>query len=641
MPRSFRISLAVFAVMLVIYSALRLGFFIANGAFFSELPDSDILLAFVRGLRFDIAGLLLLNSPLLFLYTLPGRPARWKWFRLMLFILFILFNVIGIGLNIADYALYPMVQRRLMFEPIVMLPDLLRMAPGTLAEYPGLTLLFLALTALLTWSMRLFFKRLERSLPLNSGWIRETSAFALLLALTVIGIRGGLQLKPIRQSNAFVSSSPALGYLALNSTYTVLRSLFQPMLPDYELMPEDEALGVIRSLLGQDGERFTDSAYAFLRERRCGDPERKLNVVVIIMESWSGSYCGAVGVTRTVTPVFDSLASKGLLFTDFLASGQRSIEAAPSILASLPGLYTVSLIGSQAETNHYRGLGSVLRENGYATSFHHGAATGSMGFDAFARIAGFERYFGKEDFRNPADSLFDHVWGLNDEPFFLDAVERISEMPKPSCSVLYTLSSHVPFEIPRHRKRLFEAYTDDDEFERSMRYSDFALGQFFRAAEQRPWFDSTVFVITGDHTMFGARNSAFATFNVPLLILAPGLGPGRDTRIGSHVDILPTLLDLLRLKAAHSSMGRSLLDEKRTPFAVLRAGPEFMIFADSLLLIHDLEHPKGLFAFRTDEKSTEDLRARLPLEAIRLEKMLFAYVQTVTRAIAKDRVWKN
>jgi phosphoglycerol transferase MdoB-like AlkP superfamily enzyme len=406
-------------------------------------------------------------------------------------------------------------------------------------------------------------------------------------------------------------------------------------------MSEEEALGVLQALLGQDGEKFTDSAYVFLRERRCVAPERKLNVVVIIMESWSGSYCGAVSGKKTVTPFFDSLASTGLLFTDFLASGQRSIEAAPSILASLPGLYTVSLIGSQAETNHYRGLGSILRENGYATSFHHGAATGSMGFDAFARIAGFERYFGKEDFRNPADSLFDHVWGLNDEPFFLDAVERISEMPKPSCSVLYTLSSHVPFEIPRHRKQLFEAHADDSEFERSMRYSDFALGQFFRAAELQPWFDSTVFVITGDHTMYGARNSAFATFNVPLLIIAPGLTPGRNTRIGSHVDILPTLLDILRLKTAHASMGSSLLYEGRTPFAVLRAGPEFMIFADSLLLIHDLEHPKGLYAFRRDEQSTNDLRSELPSDAARLERMLFAYVQTVTRAVAKDRVWKD
>lgn len=638
MTRPVRTSILLFLFLLLLYSGLRLGFYWSNLDFFEAVPGADIAEGFLHGVRFDIAALFLVNIPFLVLYLLPWQPSRYRWYRVTLFTLFCAVNLAGVLLNVADFAYFPTVQRRLLFEPYAMLPDLLRMLPGTVAAYPLTTLLFVVLAAVFVAAALRLVRFAHRRGGERRGLIREFLFLALAVVLAVIGIRGGLQLKPLRQSNAFFSSVPALGWLALNSTYTVARSYFQPALPTYAFMAEDEARGIVRGLLFDDREESIDTAFVFLRKRAAQEP-RRLNVVIIMMESWTASDIGSISGGPTRAPFFDSLATDGLLFTNFLANGQRSIEALPSILASLPGLYESSLIGSKAETNRFRGLGSILLEQGYTTSFHHGAATGSMGFDAFSRLSGFMRYFGREDHPAPADSLFDGVWGLNDEPFFLQARADISALKEPFCAALFSLSSHVPFEVPRHREAQVRGAEGETDFHRSMRYSDFALGQFFRAARAAPWFSRTVFLITGDHTMFGERNNLYAAFHVPLLIYAPGIVPaGRVERIASHVDVLPTVLDLLDLPAAHASMGRSALSP-RERVAVLRYGPTLCLFNDSLVYTSDLQDTQGLYAYRRDPERHADLSQRLPEQRARMKRQLEAYLQCVTRAISDDRVF--
>ncbi|MBL0174571.1 MAG: sulfatase-like hydrolase/transferase [Ignavibacteria bacterium] len=640
MTRPFRASLVFFVLLMGVYTLLRLGFYLSNLAFFDGVPASDIAAAFVHGLRFDASALLLINAPLLVLFLLPGDPSRWRWFRRALFALFCAVNILGIALNIADFEYYATIQRRLLYEPYTMMPDLARMAPSLLVKHTlpvllfavvsGLVVLLLARTARAVWS-RGAAKR---------GWLRESGFFVLAVLLLVLGIRGGVQLKPIRQANAFFTARASVGYLVLNSTYTVTRSLFQPMLPEYSFRPPETVRRELDEMLRREDERFLRPDYDFLRAAAPVDSARRLNVVVLIMESWTSVYSGCITGKRSATPFFDSLAADGLLFTNFIASGQRSIEAVPAILASVPALWPASLIGSQAELDRFRGLGDILREQGYATSFHHGAATGSMGFDAFSRLAGFQRYFGKEDYPDAADSLMDGVWGLNDEPFFLDAAEKIGALGQPFCSVLFSLSSHDPFELPRHRRPLFEGFAEDSEFEQSLRYSDFAVSQFFRAARRAPWFANTVFIITGDHTLFGARNSFHSSFHVPMLLYAPGIvAPGRDARMGSHCDILPTVLDLLRLRTSHASMGASLLRPGTPRYAVVRYGPQFGIFSDSLVLVHDLENTVGLYNPHRDPQFTRDLQHREPALAEDLRTKLLCYIQAATSAIRRDRIY--
>ena len=369
------------------------------------------------------------------------------------------------------------------------------------------------------------------------------------------------------------------------------------------------------------------------------------------MESWSWNHvgpradAGGAAPAPSKTPFFDTLAKDGVLFTNVLANGQRSIEAVPSVTASLPGVFPTPLIGSQVELARIRGLGSILAERGYATSFHHGAWLTSMGFDAFTRRAGFERYYSERDY--PAgDDARDGKWGVFDELFFLDAARRFDAAKGPFGAVVFSLSPHNPWVIPEDRKDRFSAQAGESDFDVALRYSDWSLSRFFEHARAQPWFARTVFLVTADHTRFAPPDDLRALFHVPLLVYAPGLvEPAVRDGIGSHADVLPTVLDLLRLPARHASMGRSLFDAEdpaRPRFAVVRHGPHAAIFSDRLAFVHDvLGKPVGLFDYREDPHFLRDLSAAHPDAARDLRDRLFAFLQSATSAVVRNRLWRD
>lgn len=642
MSKQFKISLAVFAYLLVWYGLLRLGFFLANRQFFIGTPSADIIKAFVHGPRFDIAALLLVNGALLLIYNIPGNPSRWRPLRILLLGLFWAANIAGLLLNLADYGYYPTIQRRMTFELFAIPGDILRMVPGLLAEYWLLFLLLTAMSALFIWSSLRLLRRADQRIIYRFHPGPEVFSLLLLLALAVLGIRGGLQSKPLKPAHAFFSNNWALGYLTLNSTYTVVRSSAQPVLPRIQVMAEAEAGARVEKMIRAGNEAIVDPRYPFLRVKSFTQPMRRMNVVVIVLESWMAGQVGAVSGNPGSTPFFDSLAGAGLLFINFLANAQRSIESAPAILASMPGLSNNTLISSQSETARFIGLGTVLRRRGYSAAFYHGAKTGSMGFDAFARMAGFPAYFGKEDYPGLCDSVQDGAWGLYDEYAFRDALRRMNGMREPFCMTFYAMQPHDPLKIPENRQALFAQFKDDTKYQRALRYADHCLKTFFDQAREQLWFGNTLFVLAGDHTTSPLRNDFRSIFHVPLLLYAPGLlGPGRDGRIASQVDILPTVMDLLRIPGTHASMGRSLLESAVTRFAVVGLYPNFALYGDTLVLMADLDHIGGLYDYRADPGYKINLKDARPALAREMHADLAAYVQEVSNAMVRDRICRS
>lgn len=639
-PKPLRISISGLVYLLAVYEFLRLGFLIANRQYFAGVPAGQVLWAFVYGLRFDISALLMLNGVILLLYNLPGFPGRYHWYSKTLLALFWLVNIPGFIVNLVDYGYFGFTQRRLMFELFAMPKETMDMTPSLIRGYWYLFLLLAVLTGLFIFASLKFFSRLDKKIVYKFNIFTESLSVILIVGMAVLGIRGGLQSKPIRQSHAFFSQHRAAGYLALNSTFTVLRSLSQPKLQEYQFMPREQAQGLVEGMLLNPNETMADREYPFLRQKQFPVPEKQLNVVIFIMESWSAAQIGALSEGHTATPFFDSLSRQGILFTNFMTNAQRSLEAVPAILTSLPAFYNNnSFINSQSEMDRVLGLGHILLKRGYTTSFHHGAKVGSMGFDAYARTAGFLKYFGKEDYPGLADSLQDGTWGVYDEEFFLDALSRMNGFKKPFASVIFSLSPHDPLKIPKYREALFAEVKDDDKFRRALRYSDHSLKVFFEQAGKEDWYGNTIFLITGDHPYHSMRNSFASIFQVPLLIYSPqGLAPSRNDGIASQVDILPTILDLLNCSTTHASMGSSLLSGKKGHYAVVRHGQEFAIFDDRLALISDLEKINGLYDYRKDGAFKNDLQTARPEEARKLFEHLRAYIQQASYAIARDRI---
>lgn len=637
----FKIILSLLIVLLITYSLLRLFFLIVNFNFYDDVTFSEILTAFLIGIRFDISSILMLNIPILVITFIPIKNFNQTKFRNIYLWSVYFTNILGIVLNIADFGYFPTIQRRMTFEPFTAVEDTLRMIPSLIISYFYLLVIFLLFAFI-------FFKVIKKIInkisSVEYSFSYKVFAFELIIIIifTTIGIRGGFQLKPIRQTNAFFNDNRSLGYLALNTTYTVLRSYFQYSLPDFHFYSNKDVKSEIKELIFSKDESLVDSNYFFMRIKNPkSNPERK-NIIIFIMESWSAQYIGAITGKKTCTPFFDSLANNGILFTNFFASGQRSIEAVPSILASIPAVFPTSFIGSRSETNKIRGLGSILKEYGYTTSFHHGALKGSMGFDGFVPSAGFDLYFGKEDFENFADSLFDGTWGIFDEPFFLDAAKKISRFNEPFCSVIFSLSSHDPFKIPSYKNTLFNKFDDEDKYQKAIRYSDYSLKVFFEYAKKQSWFDSTIFIFTADHTLYTARNDVFSSFNIPLLIYSPIIKYSKKVdKVGSHVDILPTILDLLSIKTIHSSMGASLLDNEKNGFAVTSFYPSYLFFSNNDLYVDDFDKKKQYFKdFRNtkpDENSYNENLTRIK----ELERKLKSYIQSVTKSVNNDLIYKS
>ena len=646
MTKYFKMTMVGGAGLMGIYALLRLAFLLVHREYFEGVPAGEIAMAFVHALRFDFAGLVLLNIPTMVLLNAPLPQIKPRWWKRITFAVFALSNTLGFLLNLADLGYYPNVQRRIIFEPFDQAEHLLVCFPGWCEEFPLLVFGGLAVLAFMVWVLARFARRLDRMFEETPGLWRTHIWAGILIVICGLGIRGGLQDGIMRPADAFsYSTHEVVGDLTLNSTYTVLLNGFLPSFPVMRTMPEAEATSIVRNLVKSEGDRFLDDEFIFLRETNAGKTPVKRNVVILIQESWTWANVGPdeKGVSRT--PHFDALAKEGALYTNFLATSQRSSEAVPAVITSVPAVFRRPLIGSRIELVRFRGLGSILREHGYQCSFHHGASPTIEGFRGFSKHAGFHRYYSRDDYDGdePEEERNDGKWGIFDHLFYVHGARTFDAQPGPFAGVMFGLSPHDPYRIPPSLVKHFEAEDaegNDTPYQRHLRYSDHSLGTFFDYARTRPWFDNTIFVITADHTRFAPPGSLYESFHVPLLVYAPGLvEPGRHDGLTSHVDILPTLIDLLELPTKHASMGLSVFDTGKSHRAVVKRSGRYCIFDDDFALQSDLHGNEMLFAYREDRKFEHDVAAKHPAVFARLSKELAAWLQGVSTAVVEDRMW--
>jgi phosphoglycerol transferase MdoB-like AlkP superfamily enzyme len=188
---------------------------------------------------------------------------------------------------------------------------------------------------------------------------------------------------------------------------------------------------------------------------------------------------------------------------------------------------------------------------------------------------------------------------------------------------------------------MFESYTGESDKEKTYRYSDFSLKQFFKKASSETWFNNTVFIITADHTLFTSRTGFNTSFHIPLLIYSPSLiAPGKSDKVASHIDILPTILDILNVPAIHSSMGFSVLDSTKNRYAFMKYGSYFGMISKDYVLLDDLENSSRIYNYYSDPLFKKDLSDRISEIKEEMKKKLYAYIQQVTISIGENKVYK-
>lgn len=592
MSHLLRLLLRRFSLLLAAYLLLRLGFYLANYGVFAEATAGQTALAFWHGFRFDLSALLLLNLPFVLLSFGPWYGRGWQ--RALRGV-YLTLNAPGLALNIIDSQYFKFIGRRTSDELFTITGDIERQAGQLVWHYWFLLLPFAVLFGLLWYyyPMPMAAPATPPGRPLRR-MARAMLEVTAVAACTVLGIRGGLQLKPLRPGHAFIQSPPTLGHVALNSTFTFIKSFGQKTLE--------------RPAYFTDARALTAALAAHYPAPR-PQPGPPSNVVILLVESFASEYNGVENPGRRgYTPFFDSLATVpgALLMREHYANGRRSIEALPAVLAGLPSLMESPFITSNFQTDELHGLGELLGRRGYSTSVFHGAQNGTMGFNVFSGKAGVQQYFGLEEYPGGAQSPdFDGHWGIYDEPYLQYFARQLGQQPQPFFSTVFTLTSHEPFPVPPQYKGRFAA--GELPIHASIGYTDYALRRFFQTASRQPWYPNTLFVLLADHTsqsLAPEYQNLLGEYKTPLLLFHPGrpLPPADAHRITQQADVPATVLDFLGFGADARQLlpfGYSVFDAQAPGRALFLAdGAHYLVHRDYVTEL-TADNQLRMFPYRT------------------------------------------
>ncbi len=577
-------------LMLMVLTLSRVSLFLFNSQLFSGFTTSEIIWSLFVGLRFDISVLLMLSPLFILVNTLPIPFRTHRVFQKIINIPTIIVLVLAISLNMSDAIYYRFTLKRMTFDIfsyLFSMETFWDVAPQFLVDFwYAFLMAFLLLVVLIVVFVKMSNKTMIRPWSFQN-YIGQTAIFLLSAAIIIIGMRGGLQLKPINIVDASLHAPARLSPIVLNTPFTIIKSVGQTGLElksDFSQQELEKIYQPVQSYPPLDSV-----------------PENIENVVVLILESFSSEHIGYLSHEESFTPFLDSLFEYSLVFPG-IANGKRSIEGIPAILSGLPTMSDESFLNSPYAGNQIEGLAHSLNKYGYQTAFFHGGKNGTMSFDAYASSAGFQSYYGKNEYPNEDD--YDGHWGIWDEKYLQYFAEELTEFNSPFLAALFTLSSHHPYQIPDEYQGRFPK--GKLEIQGAVAYSDFALQQFFNSAKTKAWYKNTLFIITADHTSEGAESAyqnSLGQFSIPIAFFAPGdtlLTQRSHRKLVQQTDVYPSIINYLGIQDSIIAFGTSIFNVTSKDFAVNYFNRNFQLMNNVYLLQMEERNPKSLFDYRND-----------------------------------------
>jgi phosphoglycerol transferase MdoB-like AlkP superfamily enzyme len=565
----------------LIWMGCRVGFYCYNLELIGPIGWAEVPALMKGALIFDSASIFYINAPFLLLSLIPFRFRQQAGYQRLLMWVFVIVNTAGLVINLADIFYYPFKLGRIASDDAHFLGNgnfgLLMW--GFLKEYWYGMLALIAVGFLLGFGFRKIGYRPTVIRNHVIYYLSQTALLALAAAFAVLMIRGGNLSKatfPVNLSDAGLYASPEKAGLILSNPFCVIRTSGDSFsYPEYFSETElDTLFSPVHTPADTSRMRLT------------GRP----NVMLIILESFGAAHIKALSDqfpadAQSFTPFLDSLIGEGYIFRNAYHNGSRSLDALPSLWASIP-TFKKQFLAMPQSVAPYHALPQCLGEMGYTTAFLHGAVRESMSFQAFGRTVGVERFWSQEDYEaEHGKDDFDGKWGIWDDRFFPFIAQKINTLPEPFFATMFSLSSHHPFILP--------AGYDDGRYpegelpiQHMIAYSDDALRRMFAQMAENDWFENTVFIITADHAS-GADNEKYRqvphNFAVPLLFYAPGglIPKGADTRPAGHIDLMPTLLGMLGYEKPYFAFGRDIFAADSLPRRTINYLGAFNTIADS------------------------------------------------------------
>ncbi len=618
-------------VAMVLFSVTRVLFYFYNAGYFPGITPQSFIRLMWGGLRFDLTAVLYVNLPVILLMVAPTMARFNRSYKQFTLWLFWLLNGVALGANVADTVYYRFTLRRTtaeVFRQFENETNLVQLMGRFLIDYWYAVLVWLVLVAVLVWWSR----RPETEGPQVKNRLvfygLGLLSLPLIAWLFIGGVRGGFRhsIRPIALSNAaaYVKQAAEVN-IVLNTPFAILRTLGKNKIERLRYFDED----VLSSFYSPEHHPANTLSM------------RRLNVVIIILESFSREFIGALNTQKPgytgYTPFLDSLIRHSLVFRHSFANGRKSIDALPAVLAGIPSM-EVPYVLTPFSNNPVRALGTLLDEQGYHTSFFHGAPNGSMGFDAFVNLAGIKNYYGMTEYGNDDD--FDGIWGIWDHKFMAFYADKLNTFPQPFFSVFFSVSSHHPFIIPKEFEGKFKG--GEQPILKCIEYTDYSLKQFFSAIASQPWYKETLFVITADHcssnVLFPETRTAWGSAAVPVIFFRPDNSlSGYRPEIVQQTDIMPSVLGYLQYNQPFVAFGRNVFSAESEPFALTwRDGYNY--FEDEWMIAFDGREVKGLYNFARDPMLQSNVMQNQPERVFHMLEKTKALIQQYNNRMIDNRL---
>ncbi len=422
----------------------------------------------------------------------------------------------------------------------------------------------------------------QKPWPVWKIWL----TWPLLLLILALMIRSSIGHRPANPSSFALTSDAMVNSLMLDSAWSVYFAI-------YNMQHESNAADVYgtmtsEAILAQLHENYpwigldTQQKFPTLNIRQATvKRDKPLNLVIILQESMGATFVESLGGEYSVTPELERLKKQGWWFEQLYATGTRSVRGIEAIVSGYLPTPARSVVKLSLSQQNFFTIADLLKQRGYFTEFIYGGESHFDNMASFFIGNGFESVIDQHDYDNP---VFTGSWGVSDEDLLNKAHQQLQQKHaegKPYFSLVFSSSNHSPYEFPDGRIELDNPIKQSNT--NTVKYADYALGQFFDRAMQSDYWEDTLFLVIADHDLnvFGDALVPIERFQIPGLILGADIKPRSIPTVASQVDMAPTLLSLMGISAETPMIGRDLSLESEQQ----SKGRAMMQFADNYALM--------------------------------------------------------
>lgn len=550
-------------LLLFSFVFLTLSFLLRTILLLTSIENIDfnliqLLQIYVFGLFYDLVAISYFIIPFVFyLLIVPNKIFNSKIHRFISYIFFVISIGILVFSGIGEWFFWEEFSVRYNFIAVDYLVYTHEVISNIKESYP-MPIIIIGMLILSAAIFALVKKHFDKSLHSQSSFSTRLVTSLILWSIPILAFIS------VNKTSLEIANNSYSNELAHNGIYQIFAAFRNNELDYksfYNSIDDKEAFTHLRKLIKTPNSEFiSDDVFDIRRKVSYTGEDKNYNVMMLTVESLSASFFTQFGGKLNITPNLDTIAKQSLFFTNFYATGTRTVRGMEALSLSLPPTPGYSIVKRPNNENMFT-FGNILKSKGYDTNFIY---AGNGYFDNMNYFFSNNGYniIDKKDFTKD-EITFENAWGVCDEDLFAKATQAADKSykeGKPFHNFIMTTSNHRPYTYPEGKIDI-PSHTGRNG---AVKYTDFAIAKFLRQAKKHEWFDNTIFVIVADHCASSAGKTSLPIqkYHIPLLIYAPKIIKAEENaNLTSQIDVAPSILGLLNMDYTSKFFGKDVLLE--------------------------------------------------------------------------------